>query len=204
MMNCMLAGVGGQGTVLASKIIAQAAMAKGWKARTAETIGMAQRGGCVVSHVRFGGEVHSPMIPLRTADIIIGFEPAEAVRCLPYLKPGGTVVVNRQAVMPVTASLSGFDYQAQIMLNHLKRSAAQVLVVDGEGICAACGSAKALNVSLLGAAAASGALGLDVEDIEQTVRDRIAEKFLVLNLKALRLGVQAAEKEKGGSSDENE
>lgn len=119
MTNCILAGVGGQGTVLASKIIAQSAMAKGWKARTAETIGMAQRGGCVVSHVRFGGEVYSPMVPLHMADVIIGFEPAEAVRCLPYLKPEGTVVVNRQAVMPVTASLSGFDYQAQTMLDYL-------------------------------------------------------------------------------------
>ena len=86
MMNCLLAGVGGQGTVLASKLIAQSAMNRGLNARTAETIGMAQRGGCVVSHVRVGEKIHSPLIPQHKADLIIGFEPAEAVRCLPYLK----------------------------------------------------------------------------------------------------------------------
>ena len=94
-INCMLAGVGGQGTVLASKLIAQSAMNQGLNARTAETIGMAQRGGCVVSHVRVGEEIHSPMIPFGEADVILGFEPAEAVRCLPYLKKDGAVVVSK-------------------------------------------------------------------------------------------------------------
>ena len=82
-MNCILAGVGGQGTVLASKLIARTALNNSMHVRTAETIGMAQRGGCVVSHVRTGKIIHSPLIPLGQADLIIGFEPAEAVRCLP-------------------------------------------------------------------------------------------------------------------------
>ena len=94
--SILLAGVGGQGTVLASKLIAQAAIDLGFPARTAETIGMAQRGGCVVSHVRIG-EAHSPLIPKGKADIIIGFEPAEAVRCLPYLKEEGVVVTTKKA-----------------------------------------------------------------------------------------------------------
>lgn len=93
--SILLAGVGGQGTVLASKLIAQAAIDLGFPARTAETIGMAQRGGCVVSHVRIG-EAHSPLIPKGKADIIIGFEPAEAVRCLPYLKEEGVVVTTKK------------------------------------------------------------------------------------------------------------
>ena len=80
--NVLLCGVGGQGTVLASRLIALAAMEKGMEARGAETIGMAQRGGSVVSHVRIGGEIYSPMIPHKGADVMIGFEPAEAVRCL--------------------------------------------------------------------------------------------------------------------------
>ena len=80
-MNCILAGVGGQGTVLASKLIAQAGLSSGQMVRTAETIGMAQRGGCVVSHVRIG-DAASPLIPERCADLILAFEPAEAVRCL--------------------------------------------------------------------------------------------------------------------------
>jgi len=87
-INCLLCGVGGQGTVLASRMIAAAAMKRGLFAETAETIGMAQRGGSVVSHVRVGENQYSPLIPYGKADIIIGFEPAEAVRCLPYLKNG--------------------------------------------------------------------------------------------------------------------
>ena len=97
MKSFILAGVGGQGTVLASKLLAFAAMEQGLAVRTAETIGMAQRGGSVVSHVRVGAS-HSPMVPLGGADAVIGFEPAEAVRALPYLKKGGAAVVSVKAV----------------------------------------------------------------------------------------------------------
>ena len=114
-MNILLCGVGGQGTVLASKLLAQCAIDRGVPAHTAETIGMAQRGGCVVSHVRIG-EAYSPLIPEHTADLIIAFEPAEAVRCLNYLKPNGAVIVNRRAIKPVTDSLSG-HYSGEDMLN---------------------------------------------------------------------------------------
>ncbi|EEG28827.1 putative indolepyruvate ferredoxin oxidoreductase, beta subunit [[Clostridium] methylpentosum DSM 5476] len=190
--NIMLAGVGGQGTVLASKLIAQSAMNHGQNARTAETIGMAQRGGCVVSHVRIGEELHSPMIPQGSADLLIGFEPAEAVRCLPYLREGGTVVVSSKAIKPVTASLSGSDYNGAEMLAFLKQQVEKLIVVDGEGICAQCGSAKVLNVALLGAAAASGVLGLTLEQLLETIRQRIPERFLDSNLKALSAGAKAA------------
>ena len=115
--SILLAGVGGQGTVLASKLIAQAAIDLGFPARTAETIGKAQRGGCVVSHVRIG-EAHSPLIPQGKADIIIGFEPAEAVRCLPYLKEEGVVVTTKKAIKPVTASLSGSSYDGTEMIDY--------------------------------------------------------------------------------------
>lgn len=190
--NIMLAGVGGQGTVLASKLIAQSAMNHGQNARTAETIGMAQRGGCVVSHVRIGEELHSPMIPQGSADLLIGFEPAEAVRCLPYLREGGTVVVSSKAIKPVTASLSGSDYNGAEMLAFLKQQVEKLIVVDGEGICAQCGSAKVLNVALLGAAVASGVLGLTLEQLLETIRQRIPERFLDSNLKALSAGAKAA------------
>ncbi|MBQ5587217.1 MAG: 2-oxoacid:acceptor oxidoreductase family protein, partial [Selenomonadales bacterium] len=93
MKNCLLCGVGGQGTVLASRIIASAAMEKGLFARTAETIGMAQRGGSVVSHVRLGDDIQSSLIPLGQAELLIAFEPCEAVRCLPYLKADATIIV---------------------------------------------------------------------------------------------------------------
>ncbi len=191
MKNCMLAGVGGPGTVLASKIIAQAAMKEGLSAHTAETIGMAQRGGCVVSHVRIGEDAFSPLIPKGTADVVIGFEPAEAVRCLPYLKEGGAMVVSTKAVQPVTASLSGCSYDAQGMLAFLKERVNRLILVDGEEVCRQCGSAKVLNVALLGAAAKAGVLPMTLKQIEDTIREKLPERFLSMNLKALAAGAEA-------------
>lgn len=115
MLNILLTGVGGQGTVLAAKVLAQAALEKGWQVRTAETIGMAQRGGNVTSHVRMGsnGEaVFSPLITPGTADIVIALEPGEAARALPFLAPGGVLVTATTAIQPVTAALSSQPYRA--------------------------------------------------------------------------------------------
>ena len=115
MINVLLAGVGGQGTVLAAKVLAQAAQARGWQVRTAETIGMAQRGGNVTSHVRMGSEgeeVFSSLITPGTADMVIALEPGEAARALPYLAPGGVLVTATTAIQPVTAALSDQSYTA--------------------------------------------------------------------------------------------
>lgn len=183
--NCLLCGVGGQGTVLASKMLAYSAMEKGLSVRTAETIGMAQRGGCVVSHVRVGGQVYSPLIPKKQADVLIAFEPAEAVRCLAYLKDEGIVVVNRKAVKPVTASLTNSDYDGIEMLDYLKAKVKNLIVVDGDSICAACGSSKVLNIVLLAAAAKSGMLFMNTEELKNAIQNKIPEKFRELNLKAV-------------------
>ena len=192
LMNCILCGVGGQGTVLASKLIAQSAMQKGKFARTAETIGMAQRGGSVVSHVRTGDQVPSPLIPEHEADVLIGFEPAEAVRTLRYLKKDGTVVVNTRGIQPVTASLTGKGYPEQEMLDYLCAQVSRIILVDGEKICNQCGSAKVLNVALLGAAAQAGVLDVTLAEMEQAIRERVNARFIDMNLNALRLGADAA------------
>ena len=116
MRNVLLTGVGGQGTVLAAKVLAQAAQAKGWQVRTAETIGMAQRGGSVVSHVLMGDnreEVIAPLVAKGTADMIIAFEPAEAARVLPYLAPDGVMVSATTSIQPITAALSTEPYLAE-------------------------------------------------------------------------------------------
>ncbi|MBQ4347177.1 MAG: 2-oxoacid:acceptor oxidoreductase family protein, partial [Firmicutes bacterium] len=105
--DCIICGVGGQGSVLLSRLLAQCALYKGISARTAETIGMAQRGGSVTSHVRTGKTVHSPLIPKGGADLLLGLEPAEALRGLSFLKPGGIAVVSKSAVVPVTSMLGG-------------------------------------------------------------------------------------------------
>ena len=170
--NIILCGVGGQGTVLASRLISAAAMAKGMPVYSAETIGMAQRGGSVFSHLRIGEGIHSPMIARGEADLIIGFEPGEAVRLLPFLKPG-------------TASLSGADYQAQDMLDYLSAHVSSLQIVPAEKALAEVGSPKVLNLVLLGAALRSGALGLEEADLQEAIRTRIPEKFHAQNLKAL-------------------
>ena len=186
--NCLLCGVGGQGVVLASRLIAYAAMEQGDFVRTTETIGMAQRGGSVVSHVRAGREVHSPLIPAKSADVILAFEPGEAVRCLPYLKENGLVITNSRIVKPVTSSLSGGNYSGQDMIRYLQERTNNLLVVDGEEICRRAGSPKVLNVALLGAAAKSGALGITVEEMLNAVRKNVKEKYIALNETALELG----------------
>jgi indolepyruvate ferredoxin oxidoreductase beta subunit len=188
-MNILLAGVGGQGTVLASKILAQCAMDRGERAHTAETIGMAQRGGSVVSHVRIGA-AYSPLIPKGTADALIGFEPAEAARCIAYLKPGGVVIVSDRAIQPTTSSLSGVTYSAGAAIDFLKASAARVYVVDAEAICRECGSYRALNLALLGAAAASGAIGVTADEIAAALPKLVAARHIETNLVALRLGAE--------------
>ena len=194
MANCLLCGVGGQGTVLASKLIAQSAMDRGLMARTAETIGMAQRGGGVVSHVRTGREIFSPMIPLGTADLILGFEPGEAVRCLPYMKEGGVVVASVNPVMPVTASLKG-GYDGEAMVATLRSLPGRVILVDTEAICRRIGSAKVANVALLGAAAASGVLDVSLQELEETLEKRMNPRFIAMNKLALAEGARLAGEE---------
>lgn len=184
--NIVLCGVGGQGTVLASKLIAAAAMKKGISVMSAETIGMAQRGGSVFSHIRLGEHLHSPMIAKGTADIIIGFEPAEAVRMLPYLKDNGQVIVSSHAIMPVTSTLSGADYDGKEIILYLKKFVNNLLVVDSEKACHELGSSKVLNILLLGAAISSGALGLTEEEIQDAIKERLPEKFHDLNYRALQ------------------
>ncbi len=183
--SCLLCGVGGQGTVLASKLIAQVAMLRGESVRTSETIGMAQRGGCVVSHVRVGEEIDSPMIPKDGADVLIAFEPAEAVRCASYLKPDGVAVVNTNAIMPITVNFGGAPYDVDEMLAWLRANVKNLVLIDGDEICKKCGSAKVLNIALLAAAAESGALSMTVDELREVVKLRVNPKFHAMNLAAI-------------------
>lgn len=193
--NVILAGVGGQGAVLASKLLARAAMGRGLSVRTAETIGMAQRGGSVFSHVRVGerpGECPvSPLIGRGRADAIVAFEPAEAVRQLPFLRPGGMVVTSDAPVVPVSAATGGPAYDLPAIMSYLRSSVGdRLFVVDAAAAETELGTAKALNVVLLGAAARAGALGpVTVDDLVASVRAIVKPRFVDLDLRALGLGV---------------
>lgn len=190
--SCLVCGIGGQGTVLASKLIAYAAMKAGKEVRTSETIGMAQRGGCVVSHVRMADKesIYSPIIPKGKADILIGFEPAEAVRNLDYLRQDGAAVVNKKAIKPVTSSLSGLHYEAEDMFLYLRKRVKKLILIDGDSICDKCASPKVLNIALLAASAQTGMLGISVEELRKAVLDRIPEKYHAQNLMAIDLACQ--------------
>lgn len=183
--NIILCGVGGQGTILASRLIASAAMKKDLPIKTAETIGMAQRGGSVFSHLRMGEGANSPLIAKGQADLIIAFEPGEAVRQLPFLKKGGAVVVSKRPVMPVSAMIGKSSYDADAMIQYLEANVEHLTVVDADQAATELGSSKTLNVVLLGAAIRSGELGLTQSDVEESIRERISEKLWDLNLKSL-------------------
>ena len=191
--NVILAGVGGQGAVLASKLLARAAMERGLSVKTAETIGMAQRGGSVTSHVRIGGPSYVPVSPLigrGRADAIVAFEPAEAVRQLPFLRADGMVVTSDAPVVPVSAATGGPAYDLPAIMSHLRASVGsdRLFVVDAAAAESELGTAKALNVVLLGAAARTGALGpVTVDDLVAAVRAIVKPALVDLDLRALDL-----------------
>lgn len=192
MRNVMLAGVGGQGTVLAAKVLAQAAQDKGWQVRTAETIGMAQRGGNVVSHVRMGDEgeeVFAPLLAQGTADLIIAFEPAEAARVLPFLAPDGLLVTATTAIQPVTAALSDRPYRADDVVAHIEQalegSEQRFIAVDDARLTDAVGSRKVLNSVLLASALKEGRIALDLDDLRRAIEECVKPRFVALNVAAI-------------------
>jgi indolepyruvate ferredoxin oxidoreductase beta subunit len=184
-LDIVIAGVGGHGTVLASQLLAQAALSPGLEVRTAETIGMAQRGGSVLGHVRIGPR-SSPLVPLASADLLIGFEPTETLRTLPRLKDGGIVVTAMRGIEP---SLP----QAAEQLRSCGRIG-KLVEVDGDALCAKLGTGRVLNVLLIGAAlGASAKLGastqlIDLRAVEAALEPLLRPQYLDINRLALRTG----------------
>ena len=191
--DILICGVGGQGTVLASKIIAASAMREGSAVHSAETIGMAQRGGPVTSHVRVGENAFSPLIPFGNAYIILAFEPGEAVRNLKYLKKDGVAVVNTAPVKPVTESLNPSGYDGKAEVEYLK-SRCSCIFVNSDEVCKPFGSSKFFNIIMLGAAAGSGRLGISKETILSQIEKLVPPKFIEINKKAFLAGYETGEK----------
>lgn len=192
MINVMLTGVGGQGTVLASKVLAQAAQDRGWPVRTAETIGMAQRGGSVVSHVRMGDQgepVHSPLIARNSSDLIIAFEPAEGARVLPYLGPQGVLVSATTAVPAVTSTLSSKPYRGATVIRSLvstfESAPERLVIVPDAAILKRVGNQKALNIVLLASAVSLGCIPLTIDDVREAVKVCVKPAYVDLNLRAI-------------------
>jgi len=185
--NILLVGVGGQGTITASKILSNGLVAHGYDVKMAEIHGMSQRGGAVVSQVRYGEKVHSPVIDEGQADIIIAFEMMEALRWLGHLKPEGKIVINNYKLPSVRIN-SGIDTYPRNVLERI-RDKAHATVIDASDMAEALGNRKTMNVVLLGALIKSMAL----EDLpwDSIIRDNVKEKFIAINIQALKAGMSA-------------
>ena len=184
--NILIVGVGGQGTLLASVLLGNLALEKGYDVKLSEVHGMAQRGGSVVTHVKISEDtVNSPLIEQGDADIIIAFEELEAYRWLPYLKKGGTMYVNTQQILPMPVIMGQAEYPDNIM-ETLEKQAGKVKAFDALEIAERCGSIKAVNVVLLGAA--SRDLPFDEAAWVKVIEENVKPKFVELNKNAFEEG----------------
>jgi len=185
MKNVIFAGVGGQGVILASKILMEAAMAAGYDVKESEVHGMAQRGGSVDCHVRYGEKVYSPLIEKGTADFVVCLELLETMRKLEYLKSGGMIIVNREKIDPAPVA-AGLEKYPPDIEDWLKANVKKHLMLDTKEALKEAGSAKALNIVMLGAL--SNYLEFTDEQWASAIRSLVKEKFVEMNLKAFALG----------------
>ena len=185
--NIMIVGVGGQGTLLASRILGNAVIRMGYDVKVSEVHGMSQRGGSVVTYVKYGDKVYSPIIDNGEADIILAFELLEAYRALPALKCGGRLIVNDQRINPMPVITGAAEYPENIV----EKLSAKVdtTAVDALALAVEAGSIKAVNVVLIGVMAKS--TNIPYEIWIDTIRDTVPAKFLDINLKAFELGYGA-------------
>ncbi|MBQ7047000.1 MAG: indolepyruvate oxidoreductase subunit beta [Oscillospiraceae bacterium] len=185
--SIMIVGVGGQGTLLASRLLGSALIENGFEVKVSEIHGMSQRGGSVVTYVKYGDEVNSPTIEVGEADIILAFEKLEAVRWLSFLKPDGKMVVNTQCIDPMPV-ITGVAEYPQNITQAINDSGASMIEIDALSLAVKAGSAKAVNVVLIGAMASHMQLSYDTWI--NAVKSTVPEKFLDLNLEAFRLGYE--------------
>lgn len=184
-VNIFIAGVGGQGTILAGKIIAAAALAAGYDIKMSEVHGMAQRGGSVVTQVRLAEKVYAPTIPRGEADILLAFEKLEALRWVDYLAPAGVLILNEQEIMPAPVLAGKAEYPAKVE-EVLKSYCPRTITVPALSVARECGSSKAANVVLLGVMA--GFLPLEVAVWEDAIGTTVAARWREVNLNAFRRG----------------
>ena len=183
--NVMIVGVGGQGSLLASKLLGAVLMNEGYDVKVSEVHGMSQRGGSVVTYVRFGEKVYSPIITRGEADYIISFEKLEAARWAEFLKDSGEIIVNTQEIDPMPVIIGSATYPSGI-LSELKEKGVKIDAIDALSVAEKAGSVKAVNIVLLARLAKRFAIPYDkwISAIENTV----APKFVEMNKRAFELG----------------
>ena len=183
--SIMIVGVGGQGTLLASRILGAALISNGFDVQVSEVHGMSQRGGSVVTYVKYGSKVNSPIVNEGEADLILAFEQLEAARWLQYLKKDGTLIINTQKIDPMSVIIGNSIYPDGV-LDAIKKAGAKTTNLDALSLAVSAGSAKAVNVVLIGVMASHMDLNRDVWI--NAIKNTVPEKFLEMNLKAFDLG----------------
>lgn len=183
--SIMIVGVGGQGSLLASRIIGNVLLSQGYDVKVSEVHGMSQRGGSVVTYVKYGDKVYSPVIERGEADIIVSFELLEAARWVSYLKKGGHLITSTQTLDPMPVITGAAEYPSDIV-EKIKVLGVDIIAADALSLAEQAGNAKASNVVLMGLIASK--MSFDDEVWRDAVKQCVPEKFLELNLKAFELG----------------
>jgi indolepyruvate ferredoxin oxidoreductase beta subunit len=183
--NLLISGVGGQGVILASYVLSQAALAEGLDVKQSEVHGMSQRGGSVTSHLRFGPKVWAALVTPGTGDVLVAFEELEAARYLHWLRPGGTVVYNTLAINPSPVA-AGIAKYPQDLPARIEERCPGARAVDAARLALDAGEPRATNMAMLGAA--SAVLPLDVATLEAVIERVVPPKTVAANLRAFRLG----------------
>lgn len=183
--SIMIVGVGGQGSLLASRIIGNVLLSQGYDVKVSEVHGMSQRGGSVVTYVKYGDKVYSPVIEKGEADIIVSFELLEAARWLSYLKKGGHLITSTQTLDPMPVITGAAQYPTDIV-EKIKGMGVDIIAADALSLAEEAGNAKASNVVLMGLIASK--MSFDDQVWKDAVKQCVPEKFLELNLKAFELG----------------
>lgn len=185
-VNVLIVGVGGQGTLLASRLLGNVAMRRGFDVKMSEVHGMSQRGGSVVTYVRYGDALHSPLVEQGQADYILAFELLEAMRYVHYLKEGGRIIVNAQKILPMPV-ISGAAQYPQDLLNKLKGACKDALILDALSLARDSGSERAVNTVLMGVLAKF--LDFTQEEWDASLKETLAPKILDVNMKAFHTGL---------------
>ncbi len=190
-INIIICGTGGQGVVLVSELLGNAAVNGGVAVKGSEVLGMAQRGGSVFSNLRLGGDVIAPMTPEGKCDVLVAVEPSEALRNIQYLARNSVVVLNTTTVMPYTVYLgkSGYPTSEQIVIK-LKEVTNRIITLDASGLAKEAGSLQAANVVMLGALFGSGLMPIDQQHAKDAIASRFNQKVAAINFKAFDLGYE--------------
>ena len=194
-VNLIIAGVGGQGSVLASHLVAMAAIREGLHARVGETFGAAMRGGAVASHVRLGKEVYSPLVSKDGTDIVLALEPLEGLRnSVKYLGKGGLLLTNTRAWNPTDVNIGLAEYpDMKTIEGAVKKLGGRTIIIDATSLAQKAGNVRAMNVVMLGALAGTGKIPVSIESLKQVIRENVPRGTEEVNLRAFELGRKAVQ-----------